>query len=1230
MKKIIVFFILFMLIFIQCNSIVYGVVDYATNTNQEDTYELETEGTKTGEPDIEEPETDEPDEGKSETNENKIVQSKQLNEDSDLPQIISNKTIEEMNVCYKITSGNKQISTINIQNIENKKYLFLPSYVDLNNFNLYFDADECTMVKIQGLGNQSNSKKVEIEVNTPFDLENLFSSTPDKNTYHIKISVDLENSISTMELYIMISKGVSSLYLDIDESQGTIQDMKNSVDKSVSCIGQANIMEENATLEELGSMTIKGRGNSTWIARDKKPYQMKLDSKYNILNMGKSKTWILLANALDTSLIRNALGFDLAKALELPYTVDYRFVDLYMNGEYQGNYILCEKNQINTNRIEINNLEDEVDDLLSAYKKYSGIEYSTLSELVEQGVAQLSDDKKTVVATFGDKNYEIDLTGGYLLEFDNQNDILQMYIANKKVTVKSPENLGSKIEDICYSYIVDYVKDADEAILSGTGYNSEGIHYSDYIDIESFAKMWLVKEYSMDYDACVSLYMYKDKNGKLYAGPVWDFDNAFYLDEKMYNNGDTNYHVIENGGYIVLKESWLTRLMQYSDFINEIKMQYNKYENVFSNFYMSNIATKWFEINKTSSLMDEQVWKNGYRTTHIQKLNNFLNARDNFMKSYIPNLKIQSLILDSGIYMISTSLNENKVLDVSGGSLQSRANIQLWDNADVSNQKFVINYSGNGEYTIRALHSSKVLDVQDGAKDPGANVQQYEDNGTDAQKWYIESTGDGYYYLVSKCNGLYLDVSNGSTNNGTNIQLYTGNATNAQKFKFSYVGKQTIENGTYIISSELNNNKVLDVSDVSNKSGANVQLWDSVNGDNQKFNITYMGNGYYSIEALHSGKVLDIENGSQNNGANVQQYMSNGTDAQRWIISDAGNGYYNIISKRNGLYLDVSGGNTSNGTNIQVYTGNGTNSQKFKFIKVGKKTIEDGIYTIATSLDTNKVLDVSGTDTSSGANIQIWDKANVQNQSFKITYNGKGYYTIKALHSGKTIDVSGGHQTPGTNVQQYEGNGTDAQQWIIEDLGNETYSIISKCNGLYLDISGANTRNGTNVQVYTGNGTKAQKFNFTKIETQTIEDGIYTISSALNNDFVLDVSGASNDLKANVQLWKLANVENQKFNITYMNNGYYRIEAVHSNKVLDVADGSKTNGTNVQQYESNGTDAQQWLIIETDNKYYSIISKCNDLYLEVSGGNAFNGSNIQVYYGNLTNSQKFQLNKIVK
>ena len=151
-----------MLIFIQCNSIVYGVVDYVTNTNQEDTYELETEGTKTGEPDIEEPETDEPDEGKSETNENKIVQSKQLNEDSDLPQIISNKTIDEMNVCYKITSGNKQISTINIQNIENKKYLFLPSYVDLNNFNLYFDADECTMVKIQGLGNQSNSKKVEI------------------------------------------------------------------------------------------------------------------------------------------------------------------------------------------------------------------------------------------------------------------------------------------------------------------------------------------------------------------------------------------------------------------------------------------------------------------------------------------------------------------------------------------------------------------------------------------------------------------------------------------------------------------------------------------------------------------------------------------------------------------------------------------------------------------------------------------------------------------------------------------------------------------------------------------------------------------------------------------------------------------------------------------------------------------------------------------------------------
>ena len=92
-----------------------------------------------------------------------------------------------------------------------------------------------------------------------------------------------------------------------------------------------------------------------------------------------------------------------------------------------------------------------------------------------------------------------------------------------------------------------------------------------------------------------------------------------------------------------------------------------------------------------------------------------------------------------------------------------------------------------------------------------------------------------------------------------------------------------------------------------------------------------------------------------------------------------------------------------------------------------------------------------------------------------------GYYKITSVNSGKVLDVTGAGTASGTNVQQYTYNGTDAQLWFLEDAGDGYYYIISKCNGLYLDVSGGGTADGTNIQVYTKNGTTAQKFSFDEI-----------------------------------------------------------------------------------------------------------------------------------------------------
>ena len=455
---------------------------------------------------------------------------------------------------------------------------------------------------------------------------------------------------------------------------------------------------------------------------------------------------------------------------------------------------------------------------------------------------------------------------------------------------------------------------------------------------------------------------------------------------------------------------------------------------------------------------------------------------------------------------------------------------------------------------------------------------------------------------------------------------------------------KTIEDGTYYIRTAINRNKVFDIEGMSKANQARLQLWErsSQLTDNQKFEITYLSDGYYKIEAKHSGKSLDVMGAGKANCTKVQQYESNGTDAQQWIIKDAGDGYYNIISKCNDLYLDIPSASAVNGAKIQMYEGNGSTAQKFKLEKiekiVGKQTVEDGEYYIESAINKNKVFDIESMSKANQARLQLWEKSSqsTDNQKFKITYISDGYYKIEAKHSGKSLDVMGAGKANCTKVQQYESNGTDAQQWIIKDAGDGYYNIISKCNDLYLDIPSASAVNGAKIQMYEGNGSTAQKFKLEKIEElvgkQTIEDGEYKIKSASNTNMVIDIDGLSRTNGASAQIWEESELvrKNQRFNISWLGNGYYKIEVRHSGKVLDVVSASKLNGTKIQQYESNGTDAQQWIIKDAGNGCYNIISKCNGLYLDITNSKAVNGAKMQVYEKNSSDTQKFIFEKVDK
>ena len=212
-------------------------------------------------------------------------------------------------------------------------------------------------------------------------------------------------------------------------------------------------------------------------------------------------------------------------------------------------------------------------------------------------------------------------------------------------------------------------------------------------------------------------------------------------------------------------------------------------------------------------------------------------------------------------------------------------------------------------------------------------MNQKQVNSSDEQQWIIKDAGNGYYNIISKCSELCIgveDVKDGATLKMSNLNNY-----NNQKFKFEVPtplkGSKTIEDGTYIIATNLNQKLVLDIPGSSQKNGERLEIWRNGLTSNQKFNVKYVGDGYYTIIAEHSGKAIEVAGGDKKLNAAIQQNQVNSSDEQKWIIKDLGDGYYNIISKCSELCMDVIDGNASNGTKIQTFTCGNVSSRKFKF-----------------------------------------------------------------------------------------------------------------------------------------------------------------------------------------------------------------------------------------------------------------------------------------------------------
>ena len=150
--------------------------------------------------------------------------------------------------------------------------------------------------------------------------------------------------------------------------------------------------------------------------------------------------------------------------------------------------------------------------------------------------------------------------------------------------------------------------------------------------------------------------------------------------------------------------------------------------------------------------------------------------------------------------------------------------------------------------------------------------------------------------------------------------------------------------------------------------------------------------------------------------------------------------------------------------------------------------------------------------------------------------------------------------------------------------------------------------------------------------TGEIEEGIYILCSALNpSNKVMDVANGSIEDNANIQLFDLNYSNAQKFEITKLENDYYKIINVNSGKSLDVANGTTDNGTNLQLYTWNDSAAQHWKFIDYENGYYAIQSELGN-YIHVANGQTANATNIHLWQtvSSTNNSNLWLLNKAIK
>ena len=465
---------------------------------------------------------------------------------------------------------------------DGKKYVgvaYLPGDTDVNDCYLSWENEDVVVIK-----KLKHFKSGQYQI-AGVGYDSVFFVKTNKKKYDFMLTT------------IQGSNSIDSLFINIDEDKGTIEEMNSDLEHNTECFGTASFNDNDYCI------SIKGRGNATWFRGEKKPYNITFFEndnfeekiKVNMIEDEKSKKWSLLANYADPSLLRNRIGYSLANDMGVGLLSKY--YDVWMNGEYLGNYLITPKND---------------------YK--------------------------------ASKN-------GFILELDNHidNEDPQFHLSNGNGIIKS---LLFTVKDDSGKFgtekIKEWMQKAWDAIEK---YDSE--EYQQYIDIESWAKVYLLHELYKNYDVVNgSILMHRDGediNDKLIAGPIWDLDNALGTVDWNDQNGmdfehslSADYKYIEsvnlnNNNYCLLQE-----LYKHESFKKEVTSTYEKYKDRI-NKTLNQIDSECEELNMSIE-MNNMRWPVNKISYNNYKLKEYLEFANNdhptkFFATndyydYLENLKI--------------------------------------------------------------------------------------------------------------------------------------------------------------------------------------------------------------------------------------------------------------------------------------------------------------------------------------------------------------------------------------------------------------------------------------------------------------------------------------------------------------------------------------------------------------------------------------------------------------